>query len=141
MVKHAGPAFTGALLELVHQVWRESCVPQAWRDAEIVPIPKKGDLSRCDNWRSIAFLDVVGKDVGRLIQNRLQILAEEELPDSQCGFRRGRSYIDQIFSVLQLTEKLYEHRTSSFAIFIDLKKAYDSVPRGFVGCVVRSRCT
>ena len=138
IVKHAGPAFTGALLELVHQVWRKSCVPQEWRDAEIVSIPKKGDLSRCDNWRGIALLDVVGKVVGRLTQNRLQILAEEELPNSQCGFRRGRSCIDQIFSVLQLTEKLYEHRTSSFAIFIDLKKAYDSVPREALWTALRA---
>ena len=32
-----------------------------WKDAEIVPIPKKGDLKHCDNWRGISLLDVVGK--------------------------------------------------------------------------------
>lgn len=129
MVKFAGQQFNDALLNLIHKVWQNGSVPQAWRDAELVPIPKKGDLSRCDNWRGIALLDVVGKVVGRLVQNRLQALAEDELPESQCGFRRGRSCNDQIFSVLQLIEKQYEHRTSGFIVFIDLKKAYDSVPR------------
>ena len=86
MVRYAGAEFLEALLSLVHEVWRESCVPQAWRNAELVPIPKKGDLSVCDNWRGIALLDVVGKVVGRLIQNRLQGLAEVGLTDSQCGF-------------------------------------------------------
>ena len=71
MVQHAGPAFATALLFLVHEVWKEGSVPQAWRDAELVPIPKKGDLSNCDNWQGIALLDVVGKVIGRLIQNRL----------------------------------------------------------------------
>ena len=51
-------------------------MPQAWRDAELVPIPKKGDLSICDNWQGIALLDVIGKVVGSLIQNRLQKLAD-----------------------------------------------------------------
>ena len=64
-------------------------MPKDWSDAILVPIPKKGDLSKYDNWRSIALLDVVGKVVARIIQERLQDLAEEELPESQCGFRKG----------------------------------------------------
>lgn len=129
MVKYAGPDFREALLVLVNTAWIDGCVPQAWRDAELVPIPKKGDHTRCDNWRGIALLDVVGKALGRLIQNRLQRFAEETLPDSQCGFRSGRSCTDQIFTASQIVEKLNEHRTSAFLIFVDLKKAYDSVPR------------
>ena len=61
MIKYAGGEFFHALLALVHQVWREGTVPQAWRDAELVPVPKKGDLTVCDNWQGIARLDVVGK--------------------------------------------------------------------------------
>ena len=99
MVRYGGSDFLAALLSLVHRVWNEGCVPQAWRDAELVPIPKKGDLSLCDNWRGIALLDVIGKVVGRLIQSRLQAFAELKLPDSQCGFRKCRSCTDQIFSV------------------------------------------
>ena len=128
MVKCGGAAFRECFLSLICKVWNEGSVPKAWKDADLVPIPKKGDLSICDNWRGIALLDVAGKVVGRLIQNRLQV-AEQELPDSQCGFRRGRSCTDQIFSLLQITEKLYEHRKCGFILFIDLRKAYDSVPR------------
>ena len=128
MVKCGGAAFRECFLSLIHKVWEEGSVPQAWKDANLVPIPKKGDLSLCGNWRGIALLDVAGKVLGRLVQNRLQQIAEKELPDSQCGFRRGRSCTDQIFSLLQITEKLYEHPTPGFVLFIDLRKAYDSVP-------------
>ena len=129
MVRYGGDAFSDALLTLVHKVWSVGVVPQAWRDAELVPIPKRGDLTCCDNWRGIALLDVIGKVVGRVIQSRLQMVAEEELADSQCGFRKGRSCTDHIFSVTQLVEKCYEHRTPACLIFIDLRKAYDSVSR------------
>ncbi len=118
--------FFELLTELVEDVWKVSA---DWCDAVLIPIPKKGDLSRCDNWRELALLDVVGKVVARILQERLQKVAEDELPESQCGFRKGRSYTDMIFTVRQLVEKSWEHTTKSFFTFIDLKKAYDSVPR------------
>ncbi len=42
-----------ALMERIHGVWRKGSVPSDWRDAILVPIPKKGDLSCCDNWGGI----------------------------------------------------------------------------------------
>ena len=79
----------------------------------LVPIPKKGDLSNCDNWRDISLVDVVGKVIARILQDRLQQLAEEELPESQCGFRKGWGCTDMIFVVRQLVEKTWEHQTKS----------------------------
>ena len=70
---------------------------------------------------------VVGKVVARVVQGRLQSVAEKELPELQCGFRRGRACTDMIFTVRQLTEKVIEHR-ARFLVFVHLKKAYDLVP-------------
>ena len=64
-------------------------MPRDWSDAILIPIPKKGDLSICDNWRGISLLEVVGKWVARILQERLQQVAEVEFPASQCGFRKG----------------------------------------------------
>ena len=49
-------------------------------------------------------------------------MAEEILPGTQCGFRKGRSCIDMVFTVRQVVEKLYEHQQKAFLVFIDLKK-------------------
>ena len=73
----------------MHDMWKEKSVPTEWRDAILIPIPKKGDLSHCDNWRGISLLDVVGKVVARILQERLLKLTEDELPESPCGFRKG----------------------------------------------------
>ena len=129
MLKYGGPVLLGKLQALLEEVWRAGRVPQDWVDAILVPIPKKGDLSLTDNWRGIALLDVVGKLAARLIADRLQRVGEQYLPDSQCGFRRGRGCSDMVFSVRQVAEKLHEHSSKGFAVFIDLRKAYDSVPR------------
>ena len=42
-----------------------------------------------------------------------------------------------IFTVRQLVEKSWEHRTKTFLVFIDLKKAYDSVPRAAMWMALR----
>ena len=94
--------FRHTLLDLVLSAWRERRVPQDWSNAVLVPIPKKGDLTHCDNWRGIALLDVVGKVVARVVQERLQKLAEDVLPDSQCGFRRGLGCMDTVFRLRSL---------------------------------------
>ena len=122
-------AFMSSLLKLTEDVWRRGEVPSDWCDAVLIPLPKKGDLSHCDNWRGISLLDVVGKVVARVLQERLQKLAEDQLPESQCGFRKGRGCTDMFFTVRQLVEKSWEHTAKTFFTFIDLRKAYDSVPR------------
>ena len=129
--------FLSLQLDLMHTAWRESKVPRDWVNAVLIPIPKKGDLHNCDNWRGIALLDVVGKVMARILQARLQDLAEEVLPEAQCGFRKGRSCTDMIFTVRQIIEKSWEHKTKSFLSFIYLKKAYDSVPRDAMWLALR----
>ena len=86
MVKSCGGQLMDYMLDLFQTVWSEQHVPKEWRDALLVPIPKKGDLTQCDNWRGISLLDVTGKIFAKIIQSRLQNVAEEVLPDSQCGF-------------------------------------------------------
>ena len=110
--------FVGMIMDLVRSTWEEKCVPQEWVDAVLIPIPTKGNLHRCDNWRGIALLEVVGKVVARIVQGRLQRAAEEKLPESQCGFRRGRACTDMIFTVRQLTEKAMKHRSKQFLVFV-----------------------
>ena len=91
-------------MELIDDMWSEGKVTADWSNAVLIPIPKEGDLSQYDNWRRIGLLDVVGKVLARIIQGRLQRLAEEQLPESQCGFRKGRGCMDMVFTVGQLME-------------------------------------
>ena len=72
------------LVQLFGSVWESKVVPQDWWDALLVPVPKKGDLSLCDNWRGISLLDVVGKVLAKVIQQHLQAVVEEVVADSQC---------------------------------------------------------
>ena len=60
MVKVCGANILEYIQDLFDTVWHEG-VPQEWKDALLIPIPKKGDLSQCDNWRGISLLMCSGK--------------------------------------------------------------------------------
>ena len=46
-------------------------------------------------------------------------------------------YVCMIFCVRQLVEKAIEHNTKLFLLFVDLRKAYDSVPRAALWCALQ----
>jgi hypothetical protein len=56
-------------------------------------------------------------------------LIDEIIGDHQCGFRRNRSTTDQIFCIRQILEKKWEYNETVHQLFVDFKKAYDSVRR------------
>ena len=83
---------------MVKSVWQQKEVQREWVDAIIVPIP---NLRSCDNWRGIALPEVVGKVAARVIQGKLQRLAQRELLDSQCGFRNDSVPRDALWKAMR----------------------------------------
>ena len=93
---------------------RAACVPQQWKDANIVTIYKrKGDKAICGNSRGISLLSVAGKVLAGVMLRRL-LTVDIVMQESQCGFRRGRSTIDMMFVARLLQEKCREQRQSLF---------------------------
>ena len=102
--------------------WASGRVPQQWKDAEIVSIyKKKGERSVCGNSRGISLLSTGGKVLARIILLKLiNSIAENVLPESQCGFRRDRSTTDIVFVARQLQEKCRYQTASKFICCIYL---------------------
>ena len=51
----------------------------------------------------------------------------QELPDVQAGFRKGRGTRDQIASIHWIIEKSREFQKNTYFCFIDYTKAFDYV--------------
>ena len=71
----------------------------------------------------------MGKVFARVLLGRLQKLAERVYPESQCGFRAGRSTVDMAFSLRQIQKKCREQQMPLYIAFIDLTRAFDLVSR------------
>jgi hypothetical protein len=100
-------------------------------------LPKKGDLRDLNNWRGIMLLDAASKVVSMIINGRLQRLLKEVGIEAQNGFMGGRGCVDGSFCIRQALMKRKEHGLASWVLFVDLVKAFDSVPRGVLFEVLR----
>lgn len=126
-----GQVLVQKLTVLFQTMWQQEVTPQELKDASIVHLYKrKGNRQSCDNHRGISLLVIAGKILARVLLNRLiQHLEDGHLPESQCGFRKGRGTVDMIFAARQLQEKCQEQYKDLYTTFVDLTKAFDTVSR------------
>ena len=103
----------------------------------IVKIAKKGDLTKCGNWRGITLLSVFGKVLGRVIITRISDGIDAKLRREQAGFRRNRSTGEHIFVLRNIIEQSIEWNSPLYTCFIDFEKAFDSVHRTTLWNVMR----
>ena len=107
----------------------EEKLPEEWKESIIVPIHKKGDKTDCNNYRGTSLLPTAYKILSNILLSRLTPYAKEIIGDNQRGFQRNRSTVDHIFCIRQILEKKWEYNEEVHHLFIDFKKAYDSVRR------------
>ena len=104
VIKYGGCALHRRLHNFILDCWSAKCHPQQWKNANIILVYKqKGDRAECGNSRGISLLSVAGKVLAKIMLTRLlEHDVNLVLPESQCGFRRGRSIINMIFGAWQL---------------------------------------
>jgi len=117
---------------LIEQVWKEEKIPEDWRIALVCLIYKKNDPLECNNYRGIALLNTTYKVLSRCILNKIKPIFEGILGDYQRGFRPNRSTTDQIFILKQIFQKMWGYDKEVYSLFIDFKKAYDSIYRSAI---------
>ena len=54
LIKYGGNKLLNKMYELVRQIWEEERTREEWTETIIVPIHKRGDRDRCENYRRIA---------------------------------------------------------------------------------------
>ena len=82
----------------------------------------------CLNYNTIALISHASKVKLKILQARLQLYMNRELPDVQAGFRKGRGTRDQIASnICWIIEKAREFQKNIYFCFIDSAKAFDCV--------------
>ncbi|XP_076067750.1 uncharacterized protein LOC143040554 [Oratosquilla oratoria] len=128
-IKAMGELGANWLTRIMNVAWKNAEISDDWSKAVVCPIFKKDDRTNCNNYRDISLLSHVGKVYERVIERRLRMAVEERFGEWQHGFRPQRSTLDMIFTLKMVLEKNREWNIDKFAIFIDMEKAFDKVPR------------
>ena len=82
------------LHSIYQQIWKIQQWPQDWKRSVFIPIPKKGNVKECSNHLTIALVSHTSKVMLKILQASLQQYVNQELPDVQAEFRKGRGTRD-----------------------------------------------
>lgn len=130
MLKAGGDEVIFFLTRLFNVVFDNGTYPSEWAKAIIIPIFKKGNANLADNYRGVSLLSIISKCFTTILNARLYSWLEEnsKISESQAGFRKNYSTVDQIFNLYAITQKcLSKKGTKLYVAFVDFKKAFDSV--------------
>ena len=127
MIKASGEEGLDVYYRLCTKIWETGQWPTDWRRAIFIPLPKKGDLKLCSNYRTISLISHASKILLKVIMKRIENKLEEEVSNTQAGFRKNRGTRDHIFNLKMIIQKYREVNTDLHTCFIDYSKAFDCV--------------
>ena len=125
-----------ALIILLASIWNSISIPKLWKESKITCLFKKGEKHLPKNYRALSVGSNLSKILPALILKRINESYENNISETQFGFRKGRSTCDAIFIVRNIIKK---HSGMLIATFIDLTAAYDHIPRDFLFRVLEFR--
>ena len=104
-------------------------VPSSFKIAKIIPVYKGGPQTCLNNYRPISLLSVFNKLMEKLVFNRLTdfLNKKEILYEKQFVFRSNHSTDNAILSIIDKIQISIEEKSYSCGIFLDFKKAFDTV--------------
>ena len=102
--------------------WKIQQWPQDYKSSVFIPIPKKRNARECSNYHTIALISDTSKVMLKIFQARLQQYMNQELPEVQAGFRKGRRTRDQIANIHWIMEKQENSRKTSITVYLTTLK-------------------
>ena len=112
------------LTDEINKIWKGGDIPEQWKLADVILIPKPGKAPSLDHLRPISLPSCVGKVAENVIQNRIADYIEHNdlFPHYLIGFRPGLSTQDAMKIIK--TQILDNHTRDTRAILgLDLKKS------------------
>ena len=110
------------LHSICQQIWKTHQQPQDWKIPVFIPIPKKGNAKECSNYPTIVLTSHASKVILKILQARLHQFLNQELPDVQAGFRKGRETKDQFADIHWIIEKAREFQKTSTSASLTMLK-------------------
>jgi hypothetical protein len=115
---------------LINAAFRLKHVPDAWKMAEVIMIPKQGKPpNEVTSYRHGSLLPIISKLFEKLLMKRLKppIESKNLILSRQFGFRDKHATTDQIHRITNTIERAYEENKICSAIFLDVAQAFDKV--------------
>ena len=125
----AAPYIIIPLSKLINLSFVTGIFPEAIKIAKVIPTHKSGSTQEINNFRPISLLSIFSKIIEKVMHHRLYSFLQEQsiIFESQFGFQKNKSTLHSLIEIVEKIRKSIENKKYGCGIFIDLKKAFDTV--------------
>ena len=129
LVKLVIPYIVKPLKHIFNNSLQKGVFPDSMKIARVIPIFKTGDVQEFSNYRPISILPQFSKILEKIFHSRLTSFLNDKrlLYEGQYGFRKKHSTSMAIVELVEEITTAMDNSMSTVAVFIDLKKAFDTV--------------
>ena len=130
LLKKLGKGAQEYIVNLLNLILQEGIYPKKWKAGMIFPIPKMAEWDlTLQNTRPIMLLEAARKCFIKIIQKRLSVILVEKQILKGLNFAGlpGESTQEPIYTINSLIEETKEKNKELWTLFLDIKKAFDSV--------------
>ena len=105
-------------------------IPDCWKQADIIPLHKKGAKNNCKNYRPVSLTSILCKVCEKIARQHLEEfwITKDIFIPNQFGFMKGKSCLSQLFTVFHDWAHNRNSGLPTDVVFLDFTKAFDSVP-------------
>uniref|UniRef100_A0A2A4JBK9 Reverse transcriptase domain-containing protein n=1 Tax=Heliothis virescens TaxID=7102 RepID=A0A2A4JBK9_HELVI len=115
------------IVRLFNDIYNTGVIPEDWLHSTFVTLPKTNNAKKCNAYRTISLMSHVLKVFLKIIHNRIYKMVEENISNTQFGFRNGFGTRDALFGYQVLLQRCWDMNQSVYVCFIDYEKAFDRV--------------
>ena len=133
-MKHLPFRSLDSLLRIFNQVWHTGILPDSWKEAIVIPIPKPGkDSTNPANYRPIALTNCICKTMERMVNDRLVWYLEKNklIATVQSGFRKQRGTFNHLVRFETFIREAFIKKEHVVSVFFILKVLM--IPHGSMG--------
>ena len=129
LIKDAGEGICKPLAMIFNSSFRHGIFPDIWKLARVTPIFKSGSRSDANNYRPISVICVFSRILERIVHDQMYdyLRSRGILTTSQSAFQRLCSTTTSLIDSTEFWYENIDHKQVNLAIFLDLKKAFDTV--------------
>ena len=109
---------------------QEGIVPLEWKEANIIPLFKKGSRNKSVNYRPVSLTSVICKLLETIIRDHMMdfLVKHKLINTSQHGFLKARSCLTNLLCFFEEITKWVDDGSPVHVIYLDFQKAFDKVP-------------
>jgi len=118
----------------------DGVLPDDWKKAYVTPLHKSGPRSLVSNYRPVSLTSTIVKIMESILKDNIlsHILDNELVSPFQFGFLPGRSCLTQLLNTMDHFTKALDGGYCVDVIYLDFRKAFDSVPHKRLLCKLAS---